>query len=417
MTSLARRLGTFDAVVIGLGAMIGAGVFTAFAPAAAAAGQGLLVGLALAGVVAHCNATSSAQLAAKHPTSGGTYAYGRAELNDWWGFCAGWGFVIGKTASAAAMSLTFATYLVPDAGWGQRLLALVGVWALTLVNSRGITKTAALARVLLALVLMVLVAVIGNNLFMSATTNHFDIAAMVSAPLHSPYRILQSAGLLFFAFAGYARVATLGEEVREPKRTIPRAIGVALFCAFGLYAVIGVTLLTALPVETLASSPAPLRAAADAGPFAGWLVPTVAVGGALAALGALLGLIAGIGRTSMAMAREGDLPRWFAAVHPRFQVPHHAEYALAIAVTFIVLAVDIRSVIGFSSFGVLVYYFIANLAAFRQPDERRHPRWIQVLGMVLCTVLIVTLPVWSVLVGLGVFAVGVLGRLAQRRFS
>ena len=95
--------------------MIGAGVFAAIGPAAEAAGSGLLIGLAVAAVVAYCNATSSAQLAAIYPASGGTYVYGRERLGPLWGFLAGWGFVVGKTASCAAMALTFGAYAGPDA--------------------------------------------------------------------------------------------------------------------------------------------------------------------------------------------------------------------------------------------------------------------------------------------------------------
>ncbi|MGN6800119.1 MAG: amino acid permease, partial [Gaiellaceae bacterium] len=127
---LARRLGTRAAVVVGLGSMIGAGVFSAFAPAAAAAGSGLLVGLALAAGVAYCNAVASAQLAAQYPASGGTYVYGRERLGEWWGFLAGWGFVIGKTASCAAMALTFAVYATGASTWVARLVGVAAVVAL-----------------------------------------------------------------------------------------------------------------------------------------------------------------------------------------------------------------------------------------------------------------------------------------------
>src|SRR5262249_23521537 len=157
--ALSRRLGTGDAVVIGLGSMIGAGVFSAFAPAAAAAGSGLLIGLGLAAGVAYCNAVASAQLAAQYPASGGTYVYGRERLGDWWGFLAGWGFVVGKTASCAAMALTFASYAVPGSWWAQRLAALLAVGALTAANYRGITRTAGLARVLVAASIAALVVV------------------------------------------------------------------------------------------------------------------------------------------------------------------------------------------------------------------------------------------------------------------
>lgn len=409
---LARRLGTTDAVVIGLGSMIGAGVFTAFAPAAAAAGTGLLIGLAVAAVVAYCNAVASAQLAAQYPTSGGTYVYGRERLGPWWGFLAGWGFVVGKTASCAAMALTFATYAAPP-GW-QRPVAVAAVLALAAVNYRGVTRTAALTRVIVTVVLLALAVVVAAIW----AGGHADPSRLASwtAPESGWYGVLQSAGLLFFAFAGYARIATMGEEVRDPAATIPRAITIALGITVALYATVAVALIAALGPGGVAASPAPLTAAVEAGSWA-WAAPVVRVGAAAAALGALLGLIAGVGRTTLAMARHRDLPARLAAVHPRYQVPHHAEVALAVVVTALVLTVDLREAIGFSSFGVLAYYLVANLAAITQtPVHRRSPQALQVLGTIGCVTLAVTLPTASIAAGLAVFAIGIAYRLwAQRR--
>lgn len=409
MNQLARRLTLVDAVVIGLGSMVGAGVFAVWAPAAAAAGGGLFIGLALAALVAYCNATSSAQLAAAYPTSGGTYVYGREVLGDWWGFLAGWGFVIGKTASAAAMALTFAVYLVPS-GWWQRPLAALAVLVLVAVNYHGVTRTAALTRLIVSVVLVVLVWAVVTT-WLAWTPGVWDGVVLFEA---GPYGVLQSAGLLFFAFAGYARIATMGEEVVDPRRTIPRAILVALALAVVVYVLVGVGVIGALGTGALASSTAPLVDAVGAGDGS-WQTWLVRVGGAVASLGALLALVAGIGRTSLAMARNGDLPRPLASVHPRYQVPHVAEITLAVVVSVLVLVADLRGVIGFSSFGVLLYYFVANLAAFRQDDGRMFPRWLQALGMALCLLLVVTLPCQSVAVGVAVYAVGVVGRLVARR--
>ena len=410
--ALGRRLGTADAVVIGLGSMVGAGVFAAFGPAARAAGSALLVGLALAAVVAYCNATASAQLAAQYPTSGGTYVYGRERLGPWWGFLAGWGFVVGKTASCAAMALTFAAYVAP--GPWQRPVGAVAVVALAAVNYRGVTRTARLTRVIVTVVLCVLAVVVlaclaGGQASLAHLTEPY------AGPLGGWYGTLQSAGLLFFAFAGYARIATMGEEVRDPQRVIPRAVLVALAIAVAVYAVVGVSALLALGPTRLGASAAPLVAAVGAGGWT-WAVPLVRVGGALAALGALLALIAGLGRTTLAMARERDLPGWLDAVHPRYRVPHRAEVAVAMVVVVLVLAVDLRGAIGFSSFGVLTYYLVANLAAFTQTGERRRfPRWLQVLGAAGCVMLVATLPLSAVVVGLAVFGAGVLLRLVTHR--
>lgn len=413
--ALVRRLGTGDAAVIGVGSMIGAGVFSAFGPAAAAAGAGLLIGLLIAAVIAYCNATASAQLAAAYPVSGGTYIYGRERLGPWWGFTAGWGFVIGKTASCAAMALTAAEYALPGPSWAQRLLAVGAVLGLTALNYRGVTRTAMLTRILVTVSLGSLVAaVIGVAVGLPA-------GSPASAPLlevwGGPYGVLQAGGLLFFAFAGYARIATMGEEVRDPRRTIPRAIQIALAITVVVYGVVAVAVLLALGPRQLAAAPAPLVAAVQA-VGAGALAPVVRVGATLAALGALLALIAGVGRTGLAMARHRDLPTWLAAVHPRFRVPHHAELAIAVIVSGLVLTVDLRGVIGFSSFGVLVYYAIANAAAFTQPSgQRRWPRALQVVGLGGCVVLVVTLPWVSVVVGVLIFVIGIAGRrvmLARR---
>ena len=229
--------------------------------------------------------------------------------------------------------------------------------------------------------------------------------------------MLQSAGLLFFAFAGYARIATLGEEVRDPERVIPRAILVALGGAVLVYAVVGVAVLAVLGPEATAASTEPVADAVAATSWA-WAEPVVRVGAALAAAGALLALVAGLGRTSLAMAREGDLPRWLAAVHPRFHVPHRAELTVAAVVVVLVLLVDLRGAIGFSSFGVLLYYFVANVAARAQHDrQRRYPRWWQLVGAAGCVVLVATLPWQSVVAGIAVFVVGIGWRLARLRVA
>ena len=414
--SLVRKLTTSDAVMIGLGSMIGAGVFAAFGPAATAAGSGLLIGLAIAAVIAYCNATASAQLAAAYPTSGGTYIYGRERLGQWWGFIAGWGFVIGKTASCTAMALTVASYAVPEPAWAQRLVAVAAVLALAALNYQGVTKTAGLARILVTITLIALaIVVVAILLFGDPDPDNLDgIGSLGSGGV---YGVLQAAGLLFFAFAGYARIATMGEEVTDPANTIPRAIPIALFLTVAVYVVVGVTALLAAGPDGLAGATAPLVTAMDAAGV-GELDVVVRIGAVVASLGALLALIAGIGRTSLAMARNGDLPGWLAAVHPRNRVPHHAEIALAVVVSALVLTVDLRGAIGFSSFGVLTYYAIANASALTQTGaDRRWPRWLNALGLIGCVVLVATLPVQSVITGIVVFVVGIAGRyvVLQRR--
>ncbi|MGA6168628.1 APC family permease [Streptomyces sp. NPDC012600] len=388
-----------DAVLIGLGAMIGAGIFAALAPAARAAGSGLLLGLALAGVVAYCNATSSARLAARYPASGGTYVYGRERLGEFWGYLAGWAFVVGKTASCAAMALTVAAYAWPG---HEHAVAVAAVVALTALNYTGVRKSARLTRVVVAIVLAALAAVVTACLTgASAEGARLSIGQDATAS-----GVLQAAGLLFFAFAGYARVATLGEEVRDPARTIPRAISLAVAITLVVYACVAVAVLSVLGPDRLAQAADPLAEAVRAA-GAPALAPVVRVGAAVAALGSLLALILGISRTTLAMARDRHLPRPLAAVHPRFGVPHRAELAVGAVIAVAAATVDLRGAIGFSSFGVLAYYAIANAAAHTLTRaEGRPPRIVTVLGLVGCTVLALALPAASVVSGAAVLAVG-----------
>lgn len=399
-----RTLGTFDAVSVGLGAMLGAGIFVVLAPAAGAAGSALLVGLAVAAVVAYCNARSSARLAALYPQSGGTYVYGRERLGPFWGYTAGWSFVVGKTASCAAMALTVGYYAWPS---HANAVAVAAVLALTVLNVVGVQKSAMVTRVIVAVVLVILVvvvvAVVGSS---GLDSDHlavdFDAGAM---------GVLQSAGLLFFAFAGYARIATLGEEVRDPERAIPRAIIVALGIALAVYAIVAVAVLSELGSETLASATAPLADAVTAAGHPG-LVPVVRVGAVVAATGSLLALILGVSRTTLAMARDRHLPTALTAVHPRFDSPYRAEIAVGVVVAVIAAVADVRDAIGFSSFAVLVYYAIANASAYTLGRKA-----VPVIGLIGCLVLAFALPFTSVLAGMAVVALGAVAYLVRRRPS
>ncbi|WP_408638170.1 amino acid permease [Nonomuraea corallina] len=325
--------------------MIGAGVFAVFAPAAAAAGSWLLAALGLAAVVAYCNATSSARLAARHPESGGTYVYGRRRLGPFWGYLAGWGFTVGKTASCAAMALTFGAYAAPGLA---RPPAVAAVVVLTVLNLSGVRRSARAARLMVGFVLLVLAAVVAAaflpdtgvmtgvpggdhapNAKVVDKEQVIEVGSLDDLPpgLHlildpevTGWGVLQAAGLLFFAFAGYARVATLGEEVRDPGRTIPRAIGIALGLTLVVYTLVAAAALHTLGPGLLAASPEPLVEVVKVGGER-WLEPVVRAGAAMASLGALLALMMGVSRTVLAMARERDLPGALAAVAPRPPAP------------------------------------------------------------------------------------------------
>lgn len=410
---LQRRLGVFDAMSIGLGSMLGAGVFIVFAPAAGLSGNFLVLSVLIAGAVAYCNAVASAELAARYPASGGTYVYGRNRLGEWPGFLAGWGFVTGKTASCAAMALTFGHYVSP--GYAV-LVAIAAVVALTAVNLFGITRTALLTRILLCVVLATLVFVAAAAIVGPRPAGGTAIGTSLAGGPGGIEGVLPAAGLFFFAFAGYARIATLGEEVKDPAKTIPRAILAALAGAFVIYLALALLLQNHLTGGRLAATAAPLLDAVLNSQLAAG-APLVQAGAAAASLGALLALITGVGRTTLAMARERDLPAPLARVGGKHTVPFVAELAVAAVVICLLLTTDVMTVVGFSSFGVLIYYAVTNAAAYTLAEHPAHgPRWLNVAGFISCLLLAFTLPPASVLGMATVLAAGAAGRFLVLRF-
>ena len=422
-------------MVVGLGAMIGAGVFVAFAPAAARAGSLVWVSLAIAAVIAVCNALSSARLAAHFPAAGGTYVYGRELLGPLPGFLAGWGFIVGKTASCAAMALTVGLYIWPEQA---HLVAAAAVLGLTVLSVFGVQRTASVAKVLVVIVLAVLAVflvlawmgpsdVAGAGTTAGAAGGGGEGAAAAGAALFPapaidgeawPLRVigvLGGAGFCFFAFAGYARIATLGEEVRNPARTIPRAVVVAISIVIVVYALVLAAVVHVLGIGGVAAGAAPVLDAAERignGEFA----PVVRVAAGIAALGALLGGILGVSRTTLAMARDRHLPTPLASVHPAARTPYVAEICVGVLVAGVVLLADVRQAIGFSSFAVLIYYLVANTAALRLDRARRRlPAWVPVLGAVGCVIVAGSLPWQSVAGGVVVFLVGGLVYTVTRR--
>lgn len=392
MTVLTRRLGLADAVVLGMGAMLGAGVFVAFGPATAAAGRALPVALLLAAAVAWANADSSARLAATMPTSGGVYAYGRERLSPFWGGLAGVAFLIGKTASAGAIAGTAANYLVPRHATAAGIGAVV---ALTALATAGIRRGAWVTRVVVALVVGVLGAVVLVAAAGSTGTGPLDLqAGSGTAGAAGVLGVLGGAGILFFAFAGYARIATLGEEVRDPERTIPRAIGLSLAMVLVVYAAVGAALLRVLGTERLAASDRPLAELARVVGGGGWEAVIIVTAG-IAALASGLGVLLGLSRTCFAMARDGLLPRGLARLDgpPKDPRPVRAQVAVGLATVVGMVLLDLRQAIVVSSIAVLLYYAIGHLAALTLPGRVR--RAVPAAGLAGCLAVAVALALAS----------------------
>jgi APA family basic amino acid/polyamine antiporter len=410
--TLRRELGLIDAVAIGLGAIIGAGIFVVTGVAAGVAGPAFLVGLLLAGVAAGCNALSSAQLAATYPQAGGTYEYGYRVLHPWLGFAAGWMFLASKLAAGGTVAIGFGSYLaqlVP--GIPPRAAAVAAAAALTAANYFGIKKAGRLNTAIVAVTLFVLVG------FVLAGIPAFDAGNLQPfAPAGVP-GILESAALLFFAYTGYARVATLGEEVRDPKRTIPRAIVIALGSSAVLYAAVALVAVGAVGAGALAETRAPLERAAGAFPVPAMGV-VVTIGATTAMLGVLLSQILGISRMLFAMARRRDLPAALEHVHPSHAVPDRGVLLTGAVIALVAVFGTLEWVVAAASFTILLYYGITNLAALRmRREDRLFPPSIPALGLVFCGLLAASLRPGTIASGLALLAAGFLVRTLCRSFD
>jgi len=409
-TQLRRDLGLLDAVGVGFGAIVGAGIFVVTGVAAGIAGPAFLVGLVIAGIAATCNALSAAQLAAEYPRSGGTYEYGYQVLNPWAGFTAGWLFLASKIAAAGTVALGLAGYLdtvLP--GLRPRVVAVVAVVVFTIVNYFGIRRSswANLAIVAVSLGALVTFVVAG----MASDSVRLDnLTPFAPAGWRG---VLESGALLFFAYTGYARVATLGEEVRDPRRTIPRAILVTIVGAVLLYVAVAFTAVGAVGAEPMSRTPAPLQVAAE-GFGLPWVAVVVAIGGVAAMLGVILSQLLALSRMVYAMARQRDLPAFLGYVHPRYQVPGRAVLVVGAIAAVVAAAGTLRGIASAAAFTILVYYGIANLCALRMPREAKlYSDWIPRLGFLSCVVLALSLTAPVVFSGLAVLALGLGLRLVM----
>lgn len=368
---LHRAIGVRAATVVGLGAMLGTGVFAVWTPAYALAGPWILVGLLIAGAVAILNAVSTVRLARVLPESGGAYAYGRAFVGRPAGLIAGYAFVVGKSASAGAAALTIGAYAWP--GY-ERLVGLAAVAVALALDLRGIVRSVRVSAVLVAIVLLVLATL--------AIAWWSTDSALPSSTAATPsgLDLLAASGLLFVAFAGYARITVLGEEVRDPARTIPRAVVASFAIVFVVYVVIAAMVVAAV-LSGVALSAAPLTDIAQAA--AGeWLIVIVRIGAVVAAGAVLVSLLAGVGRTLFAMADRGDAPRPLSAVAARTRTPYRAEIAAAVLAALVVAVGGIGFALGLSAATVFLYYSVAHLASWRQGA-----RVVPVAGLALCLLL------------------------------
>ena len=401
----------FDAVATGLAAILGAGIFAVIAPAAAIAGPSLLLSLVLASFVAFCNALSSAQLAVAFPFTGGTYGFARRQLGEWWGYSAGWMFLAANTLGPGVIALAFGAYLsaavpaIPARG-----AAIVAALVMTSLNATGIRRSVRVTDVVVIFSILSLLAVvlIGATGAKAYNFSPFAPSGVVG--------VLRATGLLFFAYTGYSRIATLVEEVHDPPKIIPRATVVALGTATVLYLAVASIAIGVLGAGGVASSASPLEGTMIAlGSVVGAAV--VAGGALLTTFNEGLSDLLGVSRVAFAMARQGDLPRGLAAIGPD-KNPWRSVVLVGLVSMLVAAFAPFGTAVAVSSFGTLLYYSVTNLSALRlSQEQRKFPTVLSVAGLVGCLGLAFSLAPPDVAVGLGVLAVGLLYRVLTRSSS
>ncbi len=381
---LRRELGVFGATLMGLGSIIGTGVFVSIGIAAGVAGSAVILSVAIAAVIATCNGLNSAQLAANHAVSGGTYEYGYKYLNPTLGFTAGWMFLLAKAASAGTAALGFAGYLLNATNLGGRGLliptAIAIVVLFTLIVLTGIRRSN------LVNIVIVSVSLLSLGFFIAVGLPAVAIEKLTQFP-QSIAGVLHGSALMFVAYTGYGRIATMGEEARLPRTTIPQAMIITIVITMLLYLLVAITAVGSVGADVLSvanGGAAPLEVVVSKlGVWGGSQI--LAIGAIFAMLGVLLNLILGLSRVLLAMARRQDMPRILARLN-RQATPDLAIIAVGCAIALVVLlGNNVKTTWSFSAFNVLIYYAITNLAALQIPtEERLYPKWLGWIGLLAC---------------------------------
>jgi APA family basic amino acid/polyamine antiporter len=408
---LRPQLRFFDAVATGLAAILGAGIFAVIAPAAKIAGPALLVSFVVGSFVALCNALSSTQLAAVLPRTGGSYVFGRQMMGPWWGFSAGWMFLVANTVGPGAIALAFGGYFNAVVGAVPvRNVAVVAVLAMTALNAAGIRRSVRVTDAVVVLSVLSLLAVVVIGLPGSRASNLTPFAPGGVAG------VLQATGLLFFAYTGYSRIATLVEEVHDPKHTIPRATLIALGTATILYLLVATTVLAVLGTSRLSQSSSPLQETMVA-VGSGFGVAVVAAGALLTTFNEGLSDLLGVSRVAFAMGRESDLPSGLSRLGAG-QNPWRSVVFVGVISILVAAFAPFYVAVAVSSFGTLLYYTVTNLSALRLAKaQRMFPRVLAVAGLIGCVALAFSLAPEEVGIGLAILLAGIVFRILRLRVA
>jgi APA family basic amino acid/polyamine antiporter len=404
MLELKRTLNLFDATSIGIGAIIGAGIFVVLGVAVGYAGPAVVISMIIAGIVALFTALSFAELGSAIPKEGGTYQYAYEMISPFVAFISGCMWLFAQTVAGAAVCLALASYFVElFPFFPVKTVAVSAALVLTVLNLLGIKHSARVNNVLVVVKILILFFFVGVGVFQVKTSNYSNFAP------YGAFGILQGAGFIFFAYLGFGRIAALGEEVENPKRTLPMAILLALVASMILYVMTGLTATGLKNYASLGTSSSPIADAAGAtGSFA--VVATVSIGALVATASVFLTNLLGLSRVSFAMARNGQFPKALAKVHSKLGTPYLSIILIGVLMAVLAFVSDLRETAAVTSFSMLTTHIILHSSAIRLrkkvPNLKtfKAPMYplIPVLGLCSCAILMFSLPLESWIVSVTV---------------
>jgi APA family basic amino acid/polyamine antiporter len=409
--TLHRGIGLFDATAIGLGAIIGGGIFVVTGIAAGLAGPALIVSMVISAAIASFTAFSFSKLSMSLPKEGGVYGFAYEYISPFAGFTAGWMWIFSNVFVGAAVSLGFASYfLALFPSLSIKAVAIAVCLLFTILNIIGIRQSAMLNSILVSTKVLILLFFMAFGLFYINGSNFVPFAP------NGPFGILQGSALIFFAYAGFARITILAEEVKGANRTIPRSIFLALGISTVIYLLTSFVAVGLTGYVNLSASGSPL---AEAIGVTGnrLAVSLISVGAIMATASVLLTTILGVSRVMFAMARNEDVPKFLCNIHSKFKTPY---YAVAVTGSLMILAIiftDFARIVAVSSFAVLLYYALANLAAIRLGRRKNHFSIISLVGLLSCLGLLAFLTVDSWVIGTTGVAIGVVFYLVWNRIK
>ena len=400
MIDLKKTFGLFDAFNIGIGAIIGAGIFVVTGIGAALAGPALLLSLLISAGIAAFTALSFAELSMLIPKEGGGYEFAHELISPFAGFMTGWIWLLSNVVVGAVVSLGFAHYFALFFPIPIQITAVVACVIIITINYLGAKDLEIVNNALVVF-----------KIFILACFIVFGITALNLEHITSPFLpnggigVLQGAAFMFFAFAGFARITIIAEEVKDPKKTIPRAILLALAVSTIIYLLVSYTAIGLVGYQGLANSGSPLaEAAREEG---NTMVLLVSLGALAATFSVLLTTLLGTSRVSYAMARNKDLPRIFNTLHPTRNIPYISILFFGIIMTLFAAFTDLTSAVAITNFASLFYYAIANYAALKI-DNPRYPRIIPIIGLLTCMLLLFFLTPTAWIIGCLSLVVGLL---------